>query len=128
MPRKRTERYNIRLTPYEKVLITLKMQESGFSNLTEYILHCINSNNTVVVDTMPIMEVKTELNRIGNNVNQIAKTANANGYLSKGTIDMLLSDMQEMKDTVNSGFDALKKGSEDIGLCENCTYKAKHAS
>ena len=44
------------------------------------------------------------------------------------TIDMLLSDMQEMKDTVNSGFDAIKKGSEDIGLCENCTYKAKHAS
>ncbi len=39
MPRKRTERYNIRLIPYEKVLITLKMQESGFSNLTEYILY-----------------------------------------------------------------------------------------
>ncbi len=65
---------------------------------------------------MPIMEVKAELNRIGNNVNQIAKTANTYGYLSKGTIDMLLNDMQEMKNTVNSGFDVLAKGSEDIGL------------
>ncbi|MBR4173398.1 MAG: MobC family plasmid mobilization relaxosome protein [Clostridia bacterium] len=127
MARKRNERFNIRLTSYEKAFITCKMRESGFDNLADYFLHCASNNRTVVVNMAPVLSVKTELNKIGTNINQIAKKANTSGFLNKADIEILMSDMQAMKDTVNSGFDALKKEGETIGVCENSSHKAEHA-
>ncbi|MBQ6554858.1 MAG: plasmid mobilization relaxosome protein MobC [Firmicutes bacterium] len=128
MPRNRNERFTIRLTAYEKAYITCKMRESGFNNLADYFLYCVGNNKTFVVDMLPILEVKNELNKIGCNINQIAKKANTNGFLSRESIDMLMEDMDKMKDTINWGFNACAKGSEAIGVCEDSTYKAKHAS
>ena len=127
MARKRNERFNIRLTSYEKAFITCKMRESGFDNLADYFLHCASNNRTVVVNMAPVLSVKTELNKIGTNINQIAKKANTSGFLNKADIEILMSDMQAMKDTVNSGFDALKKEGETIGVCENSSHKTEHA-
>ena len=127
MARKRNERFNIRLTSYEKTFITCKMRESGFDNLADYFLHCVSNNRTVVVNMAPVLSVKTELNKIGTNINQIAKKANTSGFLNKADIEILMSDIQALKDTVNSGFDVLKKGSETIGVCENSSHKTEHA-
>ena len=127
MSLKRNERFTIRLSADEKELILQKMYASGYKNLADYFLHCVCSNNTIVVDTMPILEVKTELNKIGTNINQIAKKANISGFLSKDTIKELMVYIKEMQDTVNSVFKACTKGSEIIGLCEDSTYQTKYA-
>ena len=116
---KRDERFTVRLTADEKAFIKEKMRKSGFRNVADYFLHCVYSNHTLVVDTMPILEVKTELNRIGNNVNQIAKQANINGFLSKGIVEELVGNMEKMQDIVNAAFMACTKGGEAVGLCED---------
>ncbi len=116
---KRDERFTVRLTADEKAFIKEKMKKSGFRNVADYFLHCVYSNHTLVVDTTPILEVKTELNRIGNNVNQIAKMANTTGFLSKRTIEELIENMRKMQDTVNAAFTACAKGGEAVGLCED---------
>ncbi|MBQ7266168.1 MAG: MobC family plasmid mobilization relaxosome protein [Firmicutes bacterium] len=126
MSKVRCERFTVRLSPYEKAFIVRKMRESGYNNLGDYFMHCVSSNRTTVVDTMPIWEIKTELNKIGTNINQIAKKANTNGFLSDTDIRELKEDMREVKDTVNMGLNPYLKGGDVGGLCEDSTHQAEH--
>ncbi|MBQ8940700.1 MAG: plasmid mobilization relaxosome protein MobC [Firmicutes bacterium] len=124
MPRNRDERFTIRLTADEKAFITGKMRESGFNNLADYFLHCVSNNYTVVVDVLPMLSVKNELNKIGCNINQIAKKANTYGFLSEDSVCMLMDNMKEVRNTVNTGVDVFIHGNATIDQCKCSTCQA----
>ncbi len=71
---KKTERIEIRVTPEEKMIITLKSKQANQS-ISEFIIKSSTGNKIVVINELP--EMITELRRIGNNINQLTRLANS---------------------------------------------------
>lgn len=82
--RKRTERLCIGLTVEEKQLISNGASEAGMSR-TDYILNAVKSNRVVVIMDLP--KVLVELNREANNLNQLARHANAMNRVSQASVE-----------------------------------------
>ena len=81
--RKRDKTLTIRLTESEKMMIEKKASKAKL-NLTEYIISVSSKSKiSVTEDTKPLL---LELKRIGNNINQIAHIANAEGTISEEKI------------------------------------------
>ena len=72
---KKTERIEIRVTPEEKMTITLKSKQANQS-ISEFIIKSSTGNKIIVINELP--EMITELRRIGNNINQLTRLANSN--------------------------------------------------
>ena len=124
MPRIRDTRLNIRVTEEEKEFILKSMQNNSFRNVTDFIIECITQHKTMVVDTMPLMAVKNEINKVGVNVNQIAKVANTNRTVNTDMLQLLKKYIDEMRAIVNKAF----AREVDDGIHENCTDKDRYAS
>lgn len=71
---KKTDRIEIRVTPEEKMLITLKSKQANQS-ISEFLIKSSTGNKIVVINELP--EMTTELRRIGNNINQLTRLANS---------------------------------------------------
>ena len=71
---KKTDRIEIRVTPEEKMLITLKSKQANTS-ISEFLIKSSTSNKIVVIKDIP--QMTTELRRIGNNINQLTRLANS---------------------------------------------------
>ena len=87
----------IRVTKSEKEQIRRKAKESNFT-MSDYSRKLIlkkkiakpkYSHEDAVMIATELREAKKELNKIGNNVNQIAKLANANPFLSDEDLNNL---------------------------------------
>ena len=76
--RKRNVQINIRISEAEAEQLRKKVEQSGMSQ-QEYILSCVL--NKPITNTDGIKELIPELKRVGNNLNQIAKKLNENGYV-----------------------------------------------
>lgn len=94
MPKDRTERLHLRLSPTEKESLLQKATESRMT-ISDYIVSL--SENRRVVDTKKLPPLITEIRRIGVNVNQIAAVANTQKYVSK---EMLMKTKEELKKVV----------------------------
>ena len=73
MERKRDKQINIRLNESEYLNVCLQLEKSGLG-LSEYIRKCILGKEIRVVSG--IKELIWELNRIGNNLNQLTRKVN----------------------------------------------------
>ncbi len=71
---KKTDRIEIRVTPEEKMLITLKSKQANQS-ISEFLIKSSTENKIVVINDLP--QMTTELRRIGNNINQLTRLANS---------------------------------------------------
>lgn len=71
---KKTDKIQIRVTPEEKSLITLKSKKANLS-ISEFIIKSSTDNKIVVINELP--QMITELRRIGNNINQLTRLANS---------------------------------------------------
>lgn len=71
---RKTDRIEIRVTPEEKMLITLKSKQAKQS-ISEFLIKSSTGNKIVVINELP--EMVTELRRIGNNINQLTRLANS---------------------------------------------------
>lgn len=71
---RKTDRIEIRVTPEEKMNITLKSKQANQS-ISEFLIKSSTGKNIVVINELP--EMVTELRRIGNNINQLTKLANS---------------------------------------------------
>jgi len=71
---KKTDRIEIRVTPEEKMLITLKSKQAKQS-ISEFLIKSSTGNEIVIINGLP--EMVTELRRIGNNINQLTRLANS---------------------------------------------------
>lgn len=92
--RVRDKQMNIRVTEYERQLIQERVEKSGASSLTEYVLDTTLDGYVINVDYSEIKALAYEINKIGTNINQIAHRVNSNDAVAK-------SDIKEVQDKVD---------------------------
>ena len=81
MSRQKTENILIRVTPAERKRIKEKMAQLGIRNMSAYIRKMAMDGLCVQLDLKDIREFTEQVSRIGNNLNQYAKQANATGSI-----------------------------------------------
>jgi len=91
----------IRVTPDEKALIQKKMQQLGTDNFSRYARKMLIDGYVIRVDLSEFQTLASELNKIGVNINQIAKTVNATGTIFG-------DDMQQLKEMMDEIWRLLK--------------------
>ena len=80
---RKTEKLLLRLTPTEKRNVAYHAQLMNVS-VNEYISLLIRRKRIVICENIP--ELIYQIQKIGNNINQIAAIANTNQYISKNAI------------------------------------------
>lgn len=77
----------IRLTPTENNYIKNKMDNAGRKNFNAFALEMLIQGQVNIVDFKSLSDLKIAIDRVGKNVNQIAKKVNESGDVSKNDID-----------------------------------------
>ena len=98
MSRTKTENILIRVTPAERKRIEAKMAEMGIRNMSAYIRKMSLDGLCVQFDLKDIREFTEQVSRIGNNLNQYARVANATGSIYEQDIAHLRSQFTALCD------------------------------
>lgn len=106
---KKSIMFSVRMTPLEHEALKNKCEKSGVA-VSEYVRAAMKGRDVTVIEGIPEMIVA--LNRIGNNINQIAKAFNY-GLLSGAETDIRKAalDIAEMKKE-------LLKISRKVDVCQ----------
>lgn len=97
------------LDEQENEWLKLRLEESPFTNLSTYIRECIFQKEIIVMEFEQLEQLNYELNRIGNNVNQIAKVAHSKGTITRDEIEELLTTVQTISSEVGDYLYFLKR-------------------
>ena len=90
----------IRLTPTENNYIKNKMDNAGRKNFTAFALEMLIQGQVNIVDFKSLSDLKIEIDRVGKNINQIAKKVNETGDVSKSDIDETKKLLKEIETVV----------------------------
>ena len=127
MGRYRDQRITVRLTEDEKEILYRQMKRAGNRNVSDFIITAACTHRATVIDTSPILEIKGELSRIGNNVNQIAKVANTTHSIFAEDVEKLKGELNAVRDLVEKAFGLCVQGRKiDCGVYENSADKNEH--
>ena len=88
--RKRNIQMKFYVTEEEKRLIDKKMAQLPTRRYGAYLRKMAIDGYIIYVDTKDIKEMNKLLSAIGRNINQIAKVANASGYVRKEDIQSIM--------------------------------------
>lgn len=94
--RKRTVQVKFRVTEEERALIEEKMKQIPTRNMAAYLRKMAIDGYIVQVDHSDIKAATAELQKIGVNINQIAKRANASGDVYREDIDEIKGVLAEI--------------------------------
>ncbi|ECL0264391.1 MobC family plasmid mobilization relaxosome protein [Listeria monocytogenes] len=94
--RKRNMELKFRVTEEEKAFIELKMKEVGITNREAYFRKMAIDGTIVVSNHTETKRLILELNKIGNNINQITHVANRNKNISQEDIETIKELMQNI--------------------------------
>lgn len=102
--RKNFKQVLIRVTPEEKELLA---QKAKFCNLSEagYLRKIIRENVIIIENNQEKKNYLYELNKIGVNINQIARVVNENGNIDDEDMQNVLKYMKEIKKIVSDYFE-----------------------
>ena len=92
--RKRTIQIKFRVTEEERALIEQKMQLVPTRNMEAYLRKMAIDGYIIQIDHADIKAMTAEIQKIGGNVNQIAKRVNATGSVYQ-------EDIEEIKGVLN---------------------------
>ena len=92
--RERNVTMTIRATQEEKDFIMRKMEKSGTGNFNTYALKMLIAGEVKNVDLNHYRELAKEVSRVGSNINQIVKLANACGSIYPKEIKALQVKME----------------------------------
>ncbi|OUZ19559.1 plasmid mobilization protein [Enterococcus cecorum] len=84
----------IRLTPEEDKFIRKKVEQSPFNNFQNFARIMLITGEAKIVDYSELKKLNGQINRLGNNINQIVKLAHYFDEISN-------EDIQEIKQNVN---------------------------
>ncbi len=101
MGRYRDKIIYIRVTEEEKNIIIGKMQKIGMTNLSDFARRALLLGNFVRINTDGLNKLSYEVGKVGNNINQIAKHANAAGNIYKNQMDEINKDLDFLVNYVN---------------------------
>lgn len=99
--RKRMIQKKIRLTEEEARFISTKVSESGMSNFNSFARIMLIMGEVKILNFEELRELRKEINRIGVNVNQIAKKVNEDDQVSLTELSQILELQKNLKETVN---------------------------
>ena len=99
MSMRKTEMIYLRVTPDERKRIEAKMKELGIRNMSAYIRKMALDGLCIHLDLKDIREFTEQISRIGNNLNQYARQANATGSIYEKDIQYLQKQFTALCDT-----------------------------
>ena len=102
----KTERLQLRLTPMEKRNVAYHAQLMNVS-VNEYISLLIRRKGIVICENIP--ELIYQIQKIGNNINQIAAVANTNQYISINNVSEVERLMKECYNLLNGFIDFISE-------------------
>ena len=85
--KKRTLYLKVRVSPEEMAAIKKKFENSGMSNLSEFVRAMIFEGYIVQINENELKEIHRIANNVANNINQIAYRANVTNKVYKEDID-----------------------------------------
>lgn len=109
MARKRTERLYVMVTLEEKNEITEKMKSIGMTNLGEFVRKILLMGTVIRVDTNGLNNLAYEVNKVGNNINQITKLANQRGNVTLNDIDELNKNLIYINSFIENFYKKINK-------------------
>ena len=90
----------IRITPTEHNYIKNKMANAGRKNFNAFALEMLIQGQVNIVDFKSLSDLKIAIDRVGKNINQIAKKVNETGDVSKSDIDETKKLLKEIETVV----------------------------
>lgn len=94
--RKRNVQIKFRVTEKERSLIEEKMKQVPTNNMEAYLRKMVIDGYIIQVDHNDIKKMTAELQKIGVNINQIAKRANATGNVYQEDIEEIKGALKEI--------------------------------
>lgn len=95
----------MRVTPQENDLIKQRMAHHNFSNFNTYARYMLLTGEVVTVDYSELIKLRTEINRIGTNINQLAKYVNTTEEITLENFQNLQASLAEVKRLMDDSFD-----------------------
>ena len=99
--RKRPVQKLIRLTEEENRFISTKVAESGMTNFNAFARIMLIMGEVKILNFEELRELRKEINRIGVNINQVAKKVNEDDQASLTELSKILELQKHLKDTVS---------------------------
>jgi len=106
--RSRRIHLGVRVTEDERDFIMAKMAQSGLKYFNSYALKMLIMGEIKSVDLSHYHELAKEVNRIGTNINQIAKVVNASGKIYETEITEIKMRLDEIWLLLKSSLSALR--------------------
>ena len=106
--RTRNVAMTVRTTQEEKDFIMAKMKKSGSGTFNIYALKMLTIGEVKNIDLTHYRELAKEVNRVGANINQIVKFANANGGIYPQEIAELQQRMEDIWQLLKSSLSELR--------------------
>ena len=124
-----TRRIYVRLTEEEYTELMRKKEAMGFKTYSSVLRMFIRYGICLSVDFDPFYENATQIARVGNNINQIAKAVNESKDITKYQVELLQKHMNKLEQIFNDFTDDKIKlikyisdesfRGDDIGSDEN---------
>ncbi|MBR1737876.1 MAG: plasmid mobilization relaxosome protein MobC [Firmicutes bacterium] len=108
----RTERINLRFTKEEKEFIDERKKQHKAKCYSDFVLSVIANQKCFIIDTNPLLAVASEINAVGQNVNQIAKVANITHSIYEKDITKLKERIDEIESIVSRYLDLSNKARD----------------
>lgn len=81
----------------ENRLIRKKMEDVNLKNFSTFARYMLTTGKVVTIDYSELTQLRTEINRIGVNINQIVKYINMSEEVSKEDYKLLLESLTDVK-------------------------------
>lgn len=92
------------VTPEENRLLKERMSLYDFKNFNTYARYLLLTGEIIQVDFSELTKLRTAINRIGTNINQLARYVNTNEEISLEQYQTLQANLAEVKQLMESHF------------------------
>lgn len=103
--RYRNKERKVRFTEEENQYLTKKIKQSGLNNFQNFALKMLLNGQVVTIDYSELLNLRKEINKIGQNINQLTKYANTFNELDKELLLGLADEIDKMKKLVKEEFE-----------------------
>ncbi len=107
--REREKQISVRINQQEYDMILEKMKSVGTNDKSAYMRKMLIDGYVISYDFKEVRQLLSELGRIGNNINQIARHANQNNAISQDAVEETHQLMKEIKHEVTILYNQLVK-------------------
>lgn len=112
--RRRNIQKLIRLNPDEERQIKKRMEKARVKTFQNYARKMLLLGSVVTIDFSELIGVKQEINRIGVNINQIAKYVNVSEEVTQEELQVLKNSLAEINDLITSKLKETRKAESQF--------------